>query len=91
MYAKTYHGCCSRIFCTCCKCCCRIVRKKMVQGMMKKEDEQIRTFVYNEEAKRSKFQDIIALGLAILGAKSEVMHHITDILLCYTVYWTGMK
>ena len=36
-------------------------------------------------------QDFIALGLAILSAKSEVMHHVSDVILCREVYWTGME
>jgi len=62
----------------------------MIQGMIKKEDDQIRLHVYDEEPKTTKLQDVIALGLAILSAKSEVMHHVTDVLLCREVYWTGM-
>lgn len=88
---SAYGGCCAKIFCACCRCCNRIVRKKMVQGMIKKEDELIRMYVYDEEPKTSKMQDVIALGLAILQAKSEVAHHITDVLLCSEVYWTGMR
>lgn len=90
-YDKSYEGCCSKIFCRCCKCCNRMLRKKMVKKMMEKEDEQLRLFVYDEREKRSKLQDIIAVVLAIVQAKSEVMHHVADFILCYTVYWTGME
>jgi len=33
----------------------------------------------------------VAVGIAILSAYSEVMHHVTDIVLGHTVYWTGME
>ena len=48
-------------------------------------------YVYNEEPKSTVMQDFLALILAILQAKSEFMHHITDLLLCNKVYWTGME
>lgn len=34
---------------------------------------------------------MIALIMAIIQAKSEIAHHITDILLCSKTYWTGMQ
>ena len=63
----------------------------MVIEMMKKEDDLVHQYVYDEEPKTTKMQDMIALLLAIVGAYSEITHHVTDVLLCSTVYWTGMS
>lgn len=63
----------------------------MVQKIIEKEDENLELMVYEKEPERSKLQDIIAVFLAISQAKTEVTHHITDFVLLYTVYWTGMK
>ena len=64
---------------------------RMVIEMMKKEDDAIHQYVYDEEPKTTKMQDMIALFLAIIQAYSEITHHITDVLLCHSVYWTGMR
>ena len=63
---KAYSGCCAKIFCSCCKCCNRIIRKKMLQAIIKKEDELLRLYVYNEEPKTTKMQDMLAVILAIV-------------------------
>jgi len=34
---------------------------------------------------------MIALIIAIVGAYSEISHHITDVILLNRVYWTGMQ
>ena len=40
--------------------------------------------------KKSKVNDIIGLALEMSSTFSEFSGHISDILLCYTVYYTGM-
>lgn len=90
-YNMSYSGCCGRTICTCCKFCNRKVRRKLVNEMIRKENEALHMYVYDEEPKYSKMQDFVALILAIVQAYSEVTHHITDILLCSSVYYTGMK
>ena len=90
-YNDTYRGCCQKLCCVCCKCCNRRLRQHQIKSAVTKEDEELRLYVYHEEPPRSKLQDFIAVVLAILQAKTEVTHHATDFILCYTVYWTGMK
>jgi hypothetical protein len=59
--------------------------------MIKKEDEIIHQYVFDEEETTTRMQDLVALLLAIVQAYSEITHHVADILLCSSVYWTGMR
>lgn len=90
-YQDSYKGCIAKMCCAPWKMCNKRLRKKMISSMLDKEDERLRMYVYDEQEKQSRLQDTLALGIAIVQAKSEVTHHITDIVLCWTVYWTGMQ
>jgi hypothetical protein len=57
--------------------------------MMQKEDDNLHSFIFGEPFKSRIKEDVIALVLAIVGAYSEIAHHVADISLLYSVYWTG--
>jgi hypothetical protein len=59
--------------------------------MMRKEDQALKDFIFGFPSPNQLKEDMIALVIAILGAYTEISHHVTDIVLLNTVYWTGMK
>lgn len=58
---------------------------------IKKEDQYLKDCIFDRPSTNLLREDMIALLMAILGAYSEISHHVTDIFLLSTVYYTGMR
>jgi len=59
--------------------------------MIRKEDQAVKDVIFGLPSKNQLKEDMIALVIAILGAYTEISHHVTDIVLLNTVYWTGRR
>ena len=57
---------------------------------MRKEDDALKNEIFGIPPKKHLKEDMIALILALVGAYTEISHHVTDIILLWNVYWIGM-
>ena len=54
MYDREYHGCFNFLCCKCFKCCCRLIRRKMVTGKLKELDQ-------DQKVKTKKYADMFTI------------------------------
>lgn len=84
LYDYEYHGFFNRIFCQCFKCCCKRIRRKMVQGKLKELDQ-------DQKIKKKKYTDMFTITKQIQASVVEGLDLFTDVVLLNQIYWEGMK
>lgn len=90
LYDNHYGGCCRRVCCMPLKPCNRKLRNHNIKTIMRKEDDALKNEIFGIPPKKHLKEDMIALILALVGAYTEISHHITDVVLLWDVYWIGM-